>query len=824
MLFSGYTHQKAVQKSTAFFILGEISCQHFRLISEGTKGWRKDRNTYQGGGSILKRRMKIMVLTVLCLALICCTTAAGAEVGLRAWVGYDGAVLSGRWYPLFMEVTAEDEPVSGVLSVDVAVNYGVYDRFDLPVSVPAGESRTFRLPIFPTYRQNVFEVKLDEAVSATAHAAYTVPENALVIGLLGEDTEELQDALSEMEILDVQGNREIIAPIALDNETFAQEMREMWAFDALVTLDGAEKKLSKAYRTLLSEWEHEGGILLCRSSASWTEPQAAAQQVMNDIQAAQKAGKRVSHNEDSFFYGGALTNTMPPSPQGNLIPVAAALLVYVLLAGVGAYLLMKRLDRSKALWYVIPMLAVVCCGVLALMSAGMKLNQPMSSSVHVVYYDETGRMQAGETASLTYAGQERRTIAAEGGVPVERSQYRYYNESDRGESQTMRDRITLGEAPSVELEGGADWLVRDLVIDSTAAPAGTMTAMAHMEEDGLHIQVKNDTDAQIENAVVLTGMGYARLGDLAPGMSAEVLLRRTVTLPAVHRDAIVIDEGQMMPFGGYSYRMMHLAVYPEYIKDATWTTESLSKEERIARRMAEEVLRIGLSIERTEDFICTVIGETPHIACQTLTIDGEAITRRAEKSVVACHAAFDPVSPSGYLYYPEGSFKAHEAALEASGVPVLGKEMDSMYIYQKNEVLLGYALSGIAPSEVREIRFVTNNGISEDGSLNPVVVQAYDAANGAWIPLEETECMIRVEGDLARRIVSESGEICLRVKGESMADYGMRVPNVIVEGQRNAEAAQDSGELTAQPLDTVPDEATPGEPQEDNVEKGGVQA
>lgn len=773
----------------------------------------------------MKRRLKIMALAALWVALLCGTSAAGAEPALKAWVGYDGAVLSGRWYPLFMEVTAEDEPVSGVLSVDVAVNFGVYDRFDLPVSVPAGESRTFRLPVFPTYRQSAFEVKLDDAVSATAHAAYTVPENALVIGLLGEDTEELQDALSEMEILDVQGNREIVAAIALDSETFAQDMREMRSFDALVALDGAEKKLPKPCRALLSEWEHDGGILLCRSSASWTEPQAAAQQVMNDVQAAQKAGKRVSHNDDSFFYGGALTNTMPPSPQGNLIPAAAALSVYVLLAGVGAYLLMKRLDRSKALWYVIPMLAVVCCGVLALMGAGMKLNQPMSSSVHVVYYDETGRMQAGETASLAYAGQERRTIATEGGVPVERSQYRYYNESDRGETQTMRDRITLGEAPSVELEGGADWLVRDLIIDSAAAPAGTLTAMAHMEEDGLHIQVKNDTDAQIENAVVLTGVGYAHLGDLAPGMHAEALLRRTAALPSVRGNDIVIDEGQMMPFSGYSYRLMHLAIYPEYIKDATWSTESLPKEERIARRMAEESLRIGLSIERTQDFICMVIGETPNIACQTLTLDGEAVARRAEKSIVACSAAFDAVSPSGYLYYPEGVFKAHEAALDASGVPALGEEMDSMYIYQKNEVLLGYALSGIAPSEIREIRFVTNDGISEDEQLNPVEVQAYDAVNGEWMPLEETGRMIRLEGDLARRIVSESGEICLRVTGESMADYGVRVPNVIVEGQRNAESAQNSGEQTALPLDTALDEATPSEPQESGAEvKGGMQA
>ena len=94
----------------------------------------------------MKQRLKAYVLMTLCAALLCGVVTATAETTLRAWAGYDTVILSGRWFPLFVEITAEDAAIEGMVEVDVGVDADVADQFRQPVSVPAGETRTYRLP------------------------------------------------------------------------------------------------------------------------------------------------------------------------------------------------------------------------------------------------------------------------------------------------------------------------------------------------------------------------------------------------------------------------------------------------------------------------------------------------------------------------------------------------------------------------------------------------------------------------------------------------------------------------------------------------------
>ena len=80
------------------------------------------------------------------------------------------------------------------------------------------------------------------------------------------------------------------------------------------------------------------------------------------------------------------------------------------------------------LWAVIPVMALAACGVMALLGAGLGLNQPMSSSVHLVHYEADGQTDVSELATLTYAGQQRHVVSTQGNAPLEKRVYSYYNE------------------------------------------------------------------------------------------------------------------------------------------------------------------------------------------------------------------------------------------------------------------------------------------------------------------------------------------------------------------------------------------------------------
>lgn len=730
--------------------------------------------------------MKMGALMTLCAALLCAMASAAAETALHASVGYDAVILSGRPVPLSVEITADEAPVEGMLSVDVAVSSGKADRFRQPVSVPAGETRTYRMPVCPSVNQRTFEVTLSCAgasFSATARAARAVPEDALVIGVLSEKPKPLAQALSAIELQNVRGEREQIEAIALDAEEFARDARGMSAFDAVVVLDQAAHSLDAARTAVLEDWQRTGGILVHKSAADSLAPELAARQIMAEIKAAQKDGQIISHDFSNYPYSVGLNLEMRADQPGSLFPAAALLVVYVLFAGVGAYLLMKRLDRSKILWAVLPASAVAACALMALLGALLGVNRPMSSSVHLVQYGDDGKAHVSELAMLTYAGQTRKSVATQDNVPLERMAYTIYNGYESpGEEMELRDVMTLGDHPAIELEGKADWLVRKLVVRSDAAPQGRVTAFAHMEEDGLHVEAENDTDVTIENAVLITQVGYALLGDLAPGAQAQAVLLRTDETPWDEKGNVLVREGQMLPMGVSLYVVCCAAVDPENVSDPSWARSSLPKAEQTRRQWMNDVLELGTNAGRGTDFDCVLIGETPQIACQTLVLDGEPVTRRAQKSVLSCTAAFETVSSSGYFYYPEKTFRCLNATLDENGVPVLGKACESGYIYEKGEVLLGFRLSGVQVDGIEEIRLRSTGGVS--GGDNVIAIESYDYTDGQWVPLAE-DGVIRIDGALAGRVVSPSGELCLRLSGEKMAEWGLYLPEIIVEGRQS---------------------------------------
>lgn len=723
---------------------------------------------------------------VLCAALLCSFASAMAETELSASVGYDAALLSGRWIPLSVEITADENPVEGMLTANIGVSSGMIDQIRQPVSVPAGETRTYRMTVCPMVNQRVFEVRLScggDVLSATARSARAVPQDALVIGVLGKEAKPLADALRAFELRNVRGERETIEAIPLDAESFVRNTREMSAFDAMVVLDQAMRSLDDVGAGVLEDWQKAGGIFVHRNSAdaSMLTPELAARQVMSEIEAAQKAGQSVTRERNNYPYSIGLNAEMTADRPGSLFPAAALLTVYVLFAGVGVYLLMKRPDRSKMLWAVIPALSIAACGLMALLGMGLGVNQPMSSSVHLVCYDADGEAHVNEMAMLTYAGQARRVVSTQGNVPLERMEYGYFSEyTNMSGEMELRDVVTLGKQPSVELEGKADWLVRNLVIRSDAAPEGSVTAFAHMEGDGLHVEAKNNTDVTIENAVLLTDIGYALLGDLAPGAEKQTVLLRTDEASWDDQGNVIIRECQMLPFSEPIYAVVSAAVDPETALNPAWSRSSLPEEEQMRRQIMHNVLDLGASMAGQEHFHCMLIGETPQIACETLVIDGKPVTRRAQKSVLSCTAAFEPVSSSGYFYYPEGIFRPMGVSLGEDGVPVIGKVRDPGYVYEEDEVLLGFKLSGI--EGIEEIRLYTADGANGRNKKQIIGTEAYDYAGGKWVRLRE-EGDIRIDAALARRVVSPSGELCLRFTGDRLAERGMRLPDIIVEGR-----------------------------------------
>ena len=527
-----------------------------------------------------------MIAAMALLAALWLLTGVCAAEGtvMLAEVGYGGTLLCGEWVPIEVEITSQSA-LSGMLSVKVYQESDRYDTVQTPVEVAAGETVRVHMPILPLVPQRRFDITLtadgQAPLRTNATAAREVDKGAIVVGVLGDPSGELEQALRVTSSRDPLKRGDQIDTVVLSAQVFPRDKREMAGFDVIV-LDAVDvASLGSEQQALLENWLLSGGVIIAGAgdgathSLAWlgehtgvsaqeqtpalgaldavltyagmAEPQngSAAQSADPDaddasdaeresattlvyplsapkddalaklsgacllagsqcgqglvltagfglsqpeaLEAAKDAlwqrvlleadpqrynvmaNSRYTASNSSFSHG--LTGMLRVSVGTSMLPAAAVLAAYVLIAGTGLYLVMKRRDRSRALWALIPLSSIVCVGVIAAISAGLGLNEPAAASFTVAQYDEEGEVTVEEHVSIAYPQQTRVTIKALNGNVIERSSGWYYSSySEIDEQASEHDRITLGDAPERELAAVAPWFSQDLVLLGVAEP------------------------------------------------------------------------------------------------------------------------------------------------------------------------------------------------------------------------------------------------------------------------------------------------------------------------------------------------------------------
>ncbi len=746
----------------------------------------------------MKKRWKIVfILAALCLSLCggCAALAAGTLSGVQmeTEIGYGGTVFLERWYPLYVTIKAGESPVDGEIAVRMNMDYMHADEYRMPVSVPAGETERFHIPLSAMTMQRTLDVRLiagGVALSDTATALRVVEPDALVIGVLGGNSGLIRD-LNAQEHRNVRGEREIVCAVALDEGRMAKDKRELCAFDVLVLSEQHQRTLDEAQRDMIDWYEESGGVVL-RFPTGEVMPQSEASAVTQEMEAAQimaQLAQRKLHdryarrNMYSVRYGTGLHEQMTAAAFGNLWPLAVMLSAYVLLTGVGLYGFAKRTDRSKTLWLAIPALSAAVSLAVLLGGKMIGQNQPMTSSVHIVHIDEEDRLHTEERVLLTMGSQESVHVNTQNNLPITRYHSGYWYGGGEQEMNPLRDVIRLGEAPSVCLMGEPAWLVRSLVVENDAAPQGDITTCAWVDEAGLHLRVQNGTDTPIYNAVFLSGLGYASLGDLAAGGETDVLLARQEDMRMDEHGNVLIGEKEMLRYVQSSYNVLRAYVDPERATNPDFKRSSLSAQERTSRNLLQEMYSVISGN-------CMLAGEVPDVACEPIWVDGEAVARNVQCSLLFKEINLDTVSPDGYYYYPSGTFEPHGAFADESGELRLGEVFEYGYAELNEDLLIGYHLAGVDPETIREMHIEHKAYHKTDDAYE---LEAYDHVAKTWISLESGAQYSTIKSETAARMVSAQGELFMRYRSVNGAvNDTVNPPSIVVEGRLVAQEGSEA--------------------------------
>ena len=223
-----------------------------------------------------KGRIAAALMLAVCLLVSGAAATMHKEVEnpaleMTAKVGYDGLITYGKAFPIRVTIRNNGEDFEGSLGVNVYISAKVYDRYEMPVSLPAGAEREYVLSPAVFAKQETFTAEItkgDEVVCAVnAAPERTVNPSAMLIGVLSTRPQNLNNLNIDRDN-DVLGRYEMWQTIGLTPETFPEDQRLLNSFGMIVTDDIDPALLNAKQREVLDRWLRSGRILLCGGGAA----------------------------------------------------------------------------------------------------------------------------------------------------------------------------------------------------------------------------------------------------------------------------------------------------------------------------------------------------------------------------------------------------------------------------------------------------------------------------------------------------------------------------------------------------------------------------
>jgi len=185
---------------------------------------------------------------------------------MTADVGYSGMITYGKAFPVRVTIRNNGGDFEGSLGINAYATAKQYDRYEIPVSLPAGAEKEYTLAPVVYIKQDIFTAEITKD-GETVCAVNAEPEklanpSAMLIGVLSTRPQNMNNLTIDREN-DTLGRYELWQTVALSPETFPDDERLMNSFGMIVTDDIDPVTLSGKQREVLDAWLRSGHILLC---------------------------------------------------------------------------------------------------------------------------------------------------------------------------------------------------------------------------------------------------------------------------------------------------------------------------------------------------------------------------------------------------------------------------------------------------------------------------------------------------------------------------------------------------------------------------------
>lgn len=347
-----------------------------------------------------------------------------------------------------------------------------------------------------------------------------------------------------------QGTTEVSEDETVSNDetTSTEEKTDLEVSDTLTVdvldldIDGAKEINEISDETLFSYKHYGQGTVMVSHIALGMEPFVS---YANNMQVLEKTVD-VAASENSklclssgYVYGNATTfnvyesavdaagKVKVPNPAKYLL----LFLIYIVLVGPGLYLILKWKEKRTALWLAIPCVALLCTGVVFLLSLGDTIRQNMINAMVIEAYHDGGKTEHAFFASVSPKSKAYTVSLADGFSNVRPMNDYMYN-SGFAEMNTNQMCVIREKSNSADIvmPAGQAFSSYYFKANRTVTTEETIDADIYVTRNGLTGEVRNLTSTNLSHVIVYYGGLFSYIDKIPAGESVSLTARHSLAV------------------------------------------------------------------------------------------------------------------------------------------------------------------------------------------------------------------------------------------------------------------------------------------------------
>lgn len=385
-----------------------------------------------------------------------------------------------------------------------------------------------------------------------------------------------------------------------------------------------------------------------------------------------------SYSDSNPYVDMSITNLMGVENDSGMALPMVVIGLFVLLAGFGSYLILKKLDRREWMWLTVPVLAVAASLILWALSGALPLREPIAVHYTTLIVDEDGATDGYTAAVAAKSATGPMTVGVDDGTLDVPSTVYYYASSDMKEQEAaakLRYIYSYGAKETITFPETWSWAQHSLIVrDAAFQDVSAIRGECGWDGDDLVFTLTNNSGIALSEGLILTDYGFVSVPALLPGQTATAALKpdkaaaknTSRSREEILRDGVLLGETDRRNYSYYDF--VDVAMKTQ--------DEKLSAEERNERYIRQFMIQNSYNTLQSSECMFRYVAFSDELDHLSLTVDGEHVARTAQRGLVCVRLNYNPISADGTARFLKGSFPVFTATIGSDGKPIVGEAID----------------------------------------------------------------------------------------------------------------------------------------------------